>query len=73
MEAENVRYVYQPLESLYILLVTNKQSNIVEDLETVRLLSKIVSSATYVSCILFMKFNRTEEAHQNSSSLGYLS
>ena len=44
VEAENVRYVYQPLESLYVLLVTNKQSNIVEDLETVRLLSKIVST-----------------------------
>lgn len=42
VEAENVRYVYQPLESLYILLVTNKQSNILEDLETLRLLSKII-------------------------------
>ncbi|MCO5549127.1 hypothetical protein L7F22_002593 [Adiantum nelumboides] len=42
VEAENVRYVYQPLESLYILLVTNKQSNILEDLETLRLFSKII-------------------------------
>eukprot|EP00271_Cylindrocystis_brebissonii_P010164 TRINITY_DN26268_c0_g1_i1.p1 TRINITY_DN26268_c0_g1~~TRINITY_DN26268_c0_g1_i1.p1 ORF type:complete len:515 (+),score=138.78 TRINITY_DN26268_c0_g1_i1:269-1813(+) len=42
VETENVRYVYQPMESLYLLLVTNKQSNILEDLETLRLLSKLV-------------------------------
>ncbi|WCJ28763.1 Coatomer subunit delta [Euphorbia peplus] len=42
VETENVRYVYQPIEALYLLLVTNKQSNIVEDLETLRLLSKLV-------------------------------
>lgn len=34
VETENVRYVYQPIEALYLLLVTNKQSNILEDLET---------------------------------------
>ena len=43
VETENVRYVYQPIESLYLLLVTNKQSNILEDLDTLRLLSKLVS------------------------------
>jgi DNA-binding transcriptional MerR regulator len=42
IETENVRYVYQPLESLYILLVTNKSSNIMEDLETLHLIAKIV-------------------------------
>ncbi|KAJ3669140.1 hypothetical protein LUZ60_011090 [Juncus effusus] len=42
IETENVRYVYQPIESLYLLLVTNKQSNILEDLDTLRLLSKVV-------------------------------
>lgn len=44
VETENVRYVYQPMEALYLLLVTNKQSNILEDLDTLRLLSKLVSS-----------------------------
>lgn len=42
VETENVRYVYQPMEGLYLLLITNKQSNILEDLETLRLLSKVV-------------------------------
>jgi len=42
IETDTVRYLYQPLESLYILLVTNKSSNILEDLETLHLLAKIV-------------------------------
>jgi len=42
VETENVRYVYQPMEALYLLLVTNKASNILEDLETLRLLAKVV-------------------------------
>jgi len=42
IETENIRYVYQPLESLYIVLITNKNSNILEDLETLHLLAKLV-------------------------------
>ncbi|KAJ1458488.1 hypothetical protein M885DRAFT_512953 [Pelagophyceae sp. CCMP2097] len=42
IETDAVRYVYQPLEGIYLLLITNKASNIVEDLETLRLLSKVV-------------------------------
>ncbi|CAA0400732.1 Coatomer subunit delta [Arabidopsis thaliana] len=42
IETENVRYVYQPIEALFLLLVTTKQSNILEDLATLTLLSKLV-------------------------------
>ena len=42
VETPQVRYLYHPLENMYVLLVTNKSSNIMEDLDTLRLLSKIV-------------------------------
>jgi len=42
IETDRVRYVYQPLEALYVVLVTDLNSNIVEDLDTLRLLAKLV-------------------------------
>lgn len=45
VETDKVRYVYQPVEGLYFLMITNKQSNIIEDLETLRLLTKLVRAA----------------------------
>ena len=43
VETDSVRYVYQPLENqMYLLLITTKASNIVEDLGTLRLLAKLV-------------------------------
>lgn len=43
VETDTVRYVYQPLDNnLFLLLLTTKASNIVEDLSTLRLLAKVV-------------------------------
>jgi len=42
VETDQVRYVYHPLDKLYVLMITNKASNILQDLQTLRLLAKLV-------------------------------
>lgn len=68
VETENVRYVYQPIEALYLLLVTNKQSNILEDLETLRLLSKLVSFCS----LMLLAFLRKAQAYVLESFFKYV-
>ncbi|EGG05432.1 uncharacterized protein MELLADRAFT_116836 [Melampsora larici-populina 98AG31] len=41
--ASAIRYVYQPLEDLWLVVLTNRQSNILQDIDTLHLLSRIVS------------------------------
>ncbi|KAM0755072.1 hypothetical protein T439DRAFT_309935 [Meredithblackwellia eburnea MCA 4105] len=43
LEASGVRFVYTPLEDLYVLLITNTQSNILLDLSTLALVTRILT------------------------------
>lgn len=42
IETESIRYVYQPLKTMFLVLITNKTSNILEDLDTLQMLAKII-------------------------------
>ncbi|CCC70885.1 hypothetical protein NCAS_0F04010 [Naumovozyma castellii] len=44
VEDEHVRYVYKPFDDYYIILITNRQSNIIQDLSTLNLFSQTVNS-----------------------------
>ncbi|KAK9450565.1 uncharacterized protein V1518DRAFT_426460 [Limtongia smithiae] len=44
VEDENVRYVYQPLEELYMVLITNQGSNILQDIDTLHMFSQVVTT-----------------------------
>ncbi|OCK77790.1 hypothetical protein K432DRAFT_333257 [Lepidopterella palustris CBS 459.81] len=43
-EQDNVRYVYQPLDELYMVLITNRQSNILQDINSLHLFAQVVTS-----------------------------
>eukprot|EP00457_Paulinella_chromatophora_P005523 gb/GEZN01005540.1/.p1 GENE.gb/GEZN01005540.1/~~gb/GEZN01005540.1/.p1 ORF type:complete len:550 (-),score=87.07 gb/GEZN01005540.1/:128-1648(-) len=43
IQTDDVRYVYQPIEQLYLVLITTRQSNIMEDLESLRLLAQLIA------------------------------
>lgn len=44
IETDNIRYVYQPMEKLFLVLITTKNSNIIEDIEVIRQMQQVVVS-----------------------------
>jgi hypothetical protein len=50
VETDSVRFVYQPMESgLYLVLMTTKSSNIIENLETLRLISRLTQEICHAN------------------------
>ncbi|CAK7198189.1 coatomer subunit delta [Sporothrix eucalyptigena] len=43
VEQDNVRFVYQPLDELYMVLITNLQSNILQDIDSLHLFAQVVT------------------------------
>ncbi|CAD8175308.1 unnamed protein product [Paramecium octaurelia] len=43
IDHENLRYIYTPIDNIYIVLITSKNSNIIEDLEVLRILKNVLS------------------------------
>lgn len=41
-ESEKARYIYIPLEQLYLILLTNKDSNLIEDLEILKIIYRLI-------------------------------
>lgn len=44
VEQDSVRFVYQPLDELYMVLITNRQSNILQDIDSLHLFAQVVTS-----------------------------
>jgi len=44
IEYEGVRFIYQPLENVYVVLITNRQSNVLQDIDTLHILSQSLSA-----------------------------
>lgn len=42
IDADTVRYVYTPIEDLYLVLITNRTSNILQDIDTLHLFARVV-------------------------------
>ncbi|PKI83076.1 coatomer subunit delta [Malassezia vespertilionis] len=73
VETDSVRYVYQPLEDLYMILITTKNSNILQDIDTLHLLARAVSDQCHSLDEHSVLLNAFEilEAFDEIVALGY--
>eukprot|EP01060_Flectonema_neradi_P008442 TRINITY_DN1601_c9_g1_i1.p1 TRINITY_DN1601_c9_g1~~TRINITY_DN1601_c9_g1_i1.p1 ORF type:complete len:545 (+),score=138.85 TRINITY_DN1601_c9_g1_i1:69-1637(+) len=67
IETDNVRYVYQPFEQMLLVIVTNKGSNIVDDLDTLRLLGRLLPEIVPLAQDVGFGTARTEVEVQQSA------
>lgn len=44
VEQDNVRFVYQALDELYMVLITNRQSNILQDIDSLHIFAQVTTS-----------------------------
>ena len=44
-ESDKVRYIFIPIESLYLILITTKSSNIIEDTEILKLIYRLIQDS----------------------------
>jgi len=42
IEIENIRYLYIPLDEFYLVLITNKNSNIIQDIDILKFFQRII-------------------------------
>jgi hypothetical protein len=74
VENENVRFIYQPVEAYYLVLITNLNSNILEDMDTLQMLAKTLSeqcSSTITEQFLKEKYFEIMIAFDEIVGLGY--
>ena len=65
VETDTVRYVYQPMENqLFLLLITKKASNIVEDSGTLRLLAKMIPDVAGSVSEIYICWNQGNRGSQ---------
>lgn len=71
IEADDVRYLYQPVGDVLVVLVTNLRSNIIYDLKTLKLLAEVLEHHTKVKDISIFAFKILEAFDEVISPLGY--
>jgi hypothetical protein len=42
LEGDNARYLFIPVENLFLVLITTKQSNVIEDIEIIKLINRLM-------------------------------